>query len=120
MCFCALMQHKMTAKTIRVRSVQPPPADSTTFGDLFIFGGLQLAAALFLQTDAAISLWQQWVEYWYGDAPLAFAVLLGAMPNILVYYPYSMFYMVLDLCFPDHPWVVSKKIQPVSVCSRGV
>lgn len=100
-------------KPIRVKSVQPPAPGSSTFGDLLIFGGGQVAAACFLQTDAAISLWQWWINICNGDSTIAFVVLLGVMPNLLVYYPYSIFYMVLDLWFPDHPWVKSKKIQPV-------
>ena len=98
---------------LRVKSVHPPLSKTTVVGDLLIFGGVQVAAALFLQTGASVEAWEQWVAYFDGNAPLAYVILVGVMPNVLIYYPYSLFYMVLDLCLYDHPWVVSKKIQPV-------
>lgn len=102
------------AKTIRVKSVNPPPKSDTVWSDLAIFGTVLLSMALFLQTPWAASAWSAFLALpgIDGDARWGSLVMLW-LPNLLVYYPYSAMYAVIDLCF--HDAFKHKKVQPVRV-----
>ena len=104
-------------RKLRVKSRQPPSKWDILVGDASLFGLALVGGCLLLQTPWALPAWRAWVDLCGGSAPLASALLLHTLPNVLVYYPLSLFYMVLDLWFPTHPWVVSKKVQPVSGAS---
>lgn len=101
------------AKTIRVKSVNPPPKSDTVWSDLAIFGTVLLSMALFLQTPWAASAWSAFLALpgIDGDARWGSLVMLW-LPNLLVYYPYSAMYAVIDLCF--HDAFKHKKVQPTS------
>ena len=107
------VQIKDTLRPLRVKSQRPPTRKELLPTEWLVplFGIVSVAM---LQHPAAPDVWRKLADALGGER-LATVLLISVIPNLLVYYPSSFFYMYIDLFGQDWAWVRSAKIQPVSV-----
>ncbi len=105
-------QKRQQLRPLRVKSIKPPQKKDLMPTEWLVptFGVLCVAL---LQAPSAPDFWRKLADALGGER-LATALLISVIPNLLVYYPNSFFYMYIDFFGQNWDWVRAKKIQPVS------
>lgn len=100
-------------RPLRVKSVRPPQKKELLPTEWLVptFGVLCVAL---LQLPGASDFWRNLADALGGER-LATVLLISVIPNLLVYYPNSFFYLFIDFFGQDWSWVREKKIQPVRI-----